>query len=207
MSDTMLIELKPTEFKKAAELLSRAFIKDVQINWFFDSKIAYEKQSKSVFKSWLSYCRRYGQLYRTEDFTAVMALKAPGNHRISLWRAICTGLVWNPWQLGKNGFDRLQQFTDSAERIIVDQGYNDQYWYVWLLGTLPEKQGRGYGSALLDQLLALQKSQNVPAILETGSKRAKEFYEKNGFFCAKKFKLTEQGPEIYCMIRPIPGRR
>ncbi len=49
------------------------------------------------------------------------------------------------------------------------------------LGTQPERQGRGYGSAILEHGLEICDRQGTPAGLETLSERTQRFYERHGF--------------------------
>ncbi len=53
--------------------------------------------------------------------------------------------------------------------------------YLFILGTEPEYQGRGLGSALLTPLLARSLSQGLPCYLETFNPINLPFYERHGF--------------------------
>jgi len=55
------------------------------------------------------------------------------------------------------------------------------HWYLFALGTKPELQGTGMGSALIDIGAAKADAAGIPCYLETGTESNVAFYTKRGF--------------------------
>lgn len=75
-------------------------------------------------------------------------------------------------------------------------------WYLGLLATVPERQGRGLASALLAHTLALVDSHGAPAYLEASNPRHVGLYERHGFETRDEFHLGGTGPPVITMWRP-----
>lgn len=198
-----IVELKKREINQAASVLYEALKDDLMMLWMFGSEDRYKTYGVAAFAIWIKYCLIYGKVYRSEDFAAVMVLRKPGLHHITFLKALRTGLIWNIWQLGKEGFARLEKFEDAANIIKKKHAPDDKYWYAWLLGALPDKQGQGYGSCLLEKAKEIENKSSVPLVLETSSIRAREFYIKHGFDSSEPFKPDSAAPNIYVMTRFI----
>ena len=69
-----------------------------------------------------------------------------------------------------------------------------------LLGTLPEGQGQGIGSAVLSEGLARCDREGVAAHLEATSERSKALYEHHGFVVTGTMALAG-GPTLWAMWR------
>ena len=55
------------------------------------------------------------------------------------------------------------------------------HMHIGPLGVLPEMQGNGVGSKLMQACLAYADGENLPSYLETDRDRNVPFYEKHGF--------------------------
>ena len=53
--------------------------------------------------------------------------------------------------------------------------------YLWFIGVLPENQGEGMGSHLLDYIKVKSQRENKHLYLETSSERNLSWYSINGF--------------------------
>jgi GNAT superfamily N-acetyltransferase len=79
------------------------------------------------------------------------------------------------------------------------------HWYLEVIGTEPEHQGRGLGSALLRPVLALCDRDRLGAYLESSSERNRVLYERHGFEIVETFDMPGGGPAIRRMWRePTP---
>lgn len=57
----------------------------------------------------------------------------------------------------------------------------EAHYYLEVLGTVPERQGRGVGGALLSAVLDRCDADGVPAYLENSNPRNEAFYARHGF--------------------------
>ncbi len=74
------------------------------------------------------------------------------------------------------------------------------HWYLSLLGTDPDAQGNGYGSAVLRPVLEQCDSDRVAAYLESSKERNLDFYARHGFRVIGEMHLP-YGPRMWAMWR------
>ena len=68
-------------------------------------------------------------------------------------------------------------------------------------GVLPERQGTGLGSALIEHGHGRADALGLPCYLETFSTTNVRFYEKRGYAVVRKFTVGA-GTRGYAMVRP-----
>ena len=95
---------------------------------------------------------------------------------------------------------------DDAERLFELEAAFDEHapstphFHLQLVGTLPERQGQGIGSALIAGVLARCDRDRVPAYLEATSEQNRRLYERHGFVVTGS--ITPQGgPTLTAMWR------
>ncbi|MFN2545554.1 MAG: GNAT family N-acetyltransferase [Actinomycetota bacterium] len=76
----------------------------------------------------------------------------------------------------------------------------ETHWYLPFLGTLPDRQGRGLGSALLAHMGERLDGEGLPAYLESSSARSRALYLRHGFEVTGEIVLPG-GPSIWPMWR------
>jgi ribosomal protein S18 acetylase RimI-like enzyme len=76
----------------------------------------------------------------------------------------------------------------------------DPHWYLWMIGTDPTCQGKGYGSALLRHTLALCDRDKRLAYLESSNPRNLSLYLRHGFELVGTIQVGSS-PSIFPMIR------
>jgi ribosomal protein S18 acetylase RimI-like enzyme len=76
----------------------------------------------------------------------------------------------------------------------------EPHYYLFLLATRPESQGRGLGSSLLAPVLERCDRDRVPAYLEATSERNKQLYIRHGFEVTGEITPTG-GPTMWRMWR------
>ncbi|MBO0839298.1 MAG: GNAT family N-acetyltransferase [Sciscionella sp.] len=75
------------------------------------------------------------------------------------------------------------------------------HWYLSVLGTAPEHQGNGFGSAALTPMLARCDRDRLPAYLEAIKASTVPFYERHGFRVTATHDLSAIGPRLHLMWR------
>lgn len=76
----------------------------------------------------------------------------------------------------------------------------EPHWYLPLIGVSPDKQGLGYGGALLRQSLWLCDQTGMPSYLEASSARSVPLYRRFGFEVTGEIAVGEC-PPLYPMLR------
>jgi ribosomal protein S18 acetylase RimI-like enzyme len=87
--------------------------------------------------------------------------------------------------------------------ILEQMGFahpKDPHWYLWMIGTDPIRQGRGYGSALLRHALALCDRDKSLAYLESSNPRNLSLYLRHGFELLGTIQVGDS-PAIFPMLR------
>ncbi len=74
------------------------------------------------------------------------------------------------------------------------------HWYLAILGTDPDAQGRGLGSRLLAPVLERCDEDGVGAYLESSKERNIAFYARHGFRVMRAWRLP-RGPQLWAMWR------
>lgn len=102
----------------------------------------------------------------------------------------------------------LQQTTFESEQadllaVFEQMGqYHPQepHWYLALIGVEPTQQGKGYGSALVQQTLKQCDRDRIPAYLESSNPANIPFYQRHGFEVLGTIQAGSS-PTIFPMIR------
>ncbi len=74
------------------------------------------------------------------------------------------------------------------------------HWYLAILGTAPEAQGRGLGSSVLAPVLERCDADGVGAYLESSKESNIAFYARHGFRVTRELRLP-RGPRLWAMWR------
>lgn len=104
-------------------------------------------------------------------------------------------------QMGDNSLQTYNSIVECmAER--TDQVVSDDYWYLSIVGVLPEFQGKGLGQGLLGDVLQEADTAGVPTYLETFTPRNISFYQRLGYESQASFLEPTTGSEYWVMVRP-----
>jgi ribosomal protein S18 acetylase RimI-like enzyme len=81
------------------------------------------------------------------------------------------------------------------------------HWYVKALGTNPDCQGQGFGSAMMRRMNEMADAHQRDLYLECGEEKNKNFYQKFGYQVVGANLVedptgTEKPVQVYCMLRP-----
>jgi GNAT superfamily N-acetyltransferase len=157
------------------------------------------------------------RLDRMERFFSLLLTRLyldPG--RDCLTTADATGAaLWDPpgrWKLGLR--DNLRMLSAMAPvfgrhlpRTVacfnaMDAGHPDEpHWYLSVLGVEPAARRNGVAEQLLLAGLERCDRERVPAYLETGRPRSRDFYSEHGFDVTDEFNLPGGGPPVWRMWR------
>jgi GNAT superfamily N-acetyltransferase len=97
--------------------------------------------------------------------------------------------------------DDIARATRVMELLDANHPTGVPHWYLMLLGVIPERQGRGIGSALLRSVLDRADREGSPAYLEATSRLNRALYERHGFVTIGELTVADC-PPLYAMWRP-----
>ncbi|KAG2497228.1 hypothetical protein HYH03_004817 [Edaphochlamys debaryana] len=75
------------------------------------------------------------------------------------------------------------------------------FYHIVVFGTVPESQGQGLGSELLQKALQRADQLGIPAYLESNGDRSAAFYARNGFEVLQQMSPARGAPSYYRMAR------
>jgi ribosomal protein S18 acetylase RimI-like enzyme len=178
------------------KMLVRAFDDDPVASFMFAGKQRRRLGLHSFFTSQLR--RQYlphGHVYVTEDLSGA-ALWGPPDRRRHAVEELLQLLPTAPFLLSPH--------TINALRLMFKvEGLHptERHWYLFTLGTAPERQGKGVGSALLRSMLAHIDQAGEPAFLESSKERNVPLYARFGFSVIDEVPSKSGSPPIWRMWR------
>lgn len=157
-------------------MLVRAFHDDPVANFMFPGPRRREMGLRSFFSAQLR--RQYvplGHVYLTEDLSGAAIWGPPDRERHGV-RELLQLLPTAPFLFGWHTVQALQlMFRVEALHPT------EPHWYLFSIGTVPEHQGQGVGSALLRSMLDQVDERGEPAYLESSKERNVPLYARFGF--------------------------
>jgi ribosomal protein S18 acetylase RimI-like enzyme len=179
-----------------AAMLARAFFDDPVANWAWRPDRlrlgALERFQAVRLRQLLA-----GEEVWTSDELTCAALWAPPGRWHSSLRETAE-LV--PSFLHPRLFMRMPMVALGWEKLERAHPHRPPHVYLALLGTEPEAQGRGLGSAVLAPVLEQCDRDGVGAYLESSKERNIDFYARHGFRVTGEIQLV-RGPTMWKMWR------
>jgi GNAT superfamily N-acetyltransferase len=176
------------------ETLVAAFVDDPAMTWLVPDGHRRLQILRAIFEITVDVNQPYGELYTTEPVPVAGAIWVPpgcqptGEHADQL-------VAWY-----------VEAAEENAERAraaleLMDECHpQEPHDYLFLLGTRPEWQSRGLGSALLREVLERCDREGRPAYLEASSQRNRRLYLRHGFEVTGEIRLPD-GPSMWPMWR------
>ncbi len=144
------------------EMLVRAFDDDPVANYMFAGHRRRRRGLHSFFSTELGrHYLPHGHVYTTDDLSGAALWGPPDRERHPV-QELLELLPTAPYLLSRHVLGALRlMFT--VERLHP----NEPHWYLFTLGTAPQRQGKGVGSALLRTVLRHVDREGQPAFLES----------------------------------------
>lgn len=189
----------PVHAARLNALLVRAFDADPLTCWFVRDDQRRAQRIQRVFAWYLRQALPLGHSHATEDGSCTALWMGAGQWKMPLLRQ----LLLLPEIVRIVGADRLLsriRGTDALQR----RHPVEPHFYLAALGTDPQRQGQGLGSAVLAQGLRRCDRLRLPAYLETANPRNLALYQRHGFRLSEEFTIPG-GPLVWLMWRLPQG--
>ena len=98
---------------------------------------------------------------------------------------------------GAEGWARLKAYDDA----VATARPSGPFWYLGVLATRPDSQGRGLAATVLEPVFAQAHADGLPCCLETSKTTNLDFYRNRGFTQSTAIAMTE-GPATWWLTRP-----
>jgi ribosomal protein S18 acetylase RimI-like enzyme len=187
---------EPADHPRAGRALASAFVDDPGWSFLLPRAEDRERRQRRFFDAEFHFLvpeRR--EVWTSEDGSAAAVWARPGTWSIP----VPTVLRQGPSMMGVFG----RRLPNALRYLIkIERSHpTDPHWYLEFLGTEPERQGQGLGSALLRPVLALCDRDGIGAYLESSTDRSQALYERHGFEVVERFNMPGGGPPIRRMWR------
>jgi GNAT superfamily N-acetyltransferase len=179
---------------RLATALARAFHDDPVMSWFFPEDDKREARNRRFFGMRLRQLVPQGESYTVDGCRAGALWTVPGAWHLSNLETARMAIALAP-ALGRR-MGRVLKGVDRIERTHPEE----PHYYLAVLGTEPELQGQGVGSALMRPVLDGCDRDEVAAYLESSKERNIAFYARHGFRVTGEVTLPD-GPTVWSMWR------
>jgi ribosomal protein S18 acetylase RimI-like enzyme len=177
--------------------LGRAFFEDPLAIWACQSTRLRPGLLKSIHGARIRQLLVHDEIWTTSELASVALWAPPGRWQTTILQDVllARGLLLRPRLLA-----RIPRLAFGLSEIRQRHPRNADHWYLSLLGTDPDAQGRGLGSAVLQPVLEICDRSRVGAYLESSSQRNLNFYERYGFQTTGEVRVPG-GPPLWTMWR------
>ena len=177
-----------------AGVLARAFHDDPVMAWFFPEPAERERRIERMFRLRVGSMLGQDETYTTDDHLGAAVWAQPGRWEMSPLAGLVLTLRMLPLTRGRT------PLLARGWKMIDAEHPPEPHYYLAILGTDPEAQGRGVGSALLAPVLEDCDRNEIPAYLESSKESNLAFYARHGFRVTGELDLPE-GPHVWLMWR------
>jgi len=187
---------------RLAQSLAKAFHDDPVISWMITDDDKRLRLGPFGFETWLGKIYMPKAEVYTDEARAVGALWAPpGKWRMSV--GLQARLA--PRMLRLFGVRRMPLILKGL--ATLDKAHPDEqpHYYLGILGTDPDHQGKGLGSAAMQPVLDRCDAEGLGAYLESSKEQNVPFYRRHGFEVTGEIHMPD-GPPLWPMWRdPQPA--
>ncbi len=191
------------DFPPLAAMLARAFYDDPVTSWFYPNPARRIARTERFFAIRLRQLADQQLIFTTADHSGAALWTQPGRWRQDLRQSLML-LPTLPVLLPRILRSRPALREIERRHPVVP------HYYLSVLGTDPEKQGGGIGSALLTPVLDRCDAGGIAAYLESSTASNVDFYTRHGFEVTDRVELPDGPPPLWLMWReprPAGGRR
>ena len=172
-------------------ILAESFKNDPQVNWFLE-----ESRNRNKLNILIDYVFeetiRKGEIYISEDNMATALWNSEKKEIFSF-----TYILRNLSFLFRIGMKSTIRILKMDKLTYSQYPKNKSYFHLYLIGVLPEAQGKGLASSLLNPILTEKRENEIPVYLETANQKNVEIYKRKGFHIFNT--IQTENPTIYFM--------
>ena len=177
--------------------LAAAFHDDPVMHWFFPGERNRDERIELVFRMRVAGFLGQEEVYTTDDHSGAAVWAQPERWEMPPLEGL--RFVARLLPIVRSRIGVLARGWGMIDRVHP----KEPHYYLAILGTEPESQGRGVGSALIEPVLADCDRNGIGAYLESSKERNLAFYGRHGFRVTGELDLPD-GPRIWSMWRD-PG--
>jgi ribosomal protein S18 acetylase RimI-like enzyme len=171
-----MIQPKYSDKQWIVDTLTEAFIDNLSVKFVVKQDQKRDQRLRYLMDYSFEVCWNWGEVYVTEDKKGVVLFVLPHKKK-NIFKAATLDIKLALKTVGlKQTFKVL-----SRESMIKKHHPKHPFYYLWFIGISPESQGKGFGSKLMEEIVAESEKRNYPIYLETSTLRNLPFYKKFQF--------------------------
>ena len=178
-------------------VIARAFDDDPLVNWMVSQD---KRRARRVYDVMAIALERmlmpFGEVYSTDGIHGAALWAPPGKRSLSPLRQA----MMIPAMVSACGVGRFRDVFLGVNAIDKRHPH-EPHFYLGVLATDPDCQGRGVGGQLMRPVLERCDRERIPAYLESSKERNVPLYERNGFRVTEVFTVPHGGPPLWLMWR------
>jgi ribosomal protein S18 acetylase RimI-like enzyme len=157
-------------------LLVKAFDTNISVNKAVKQDRKRVTRIRRLMEYSFEMCLINGEIYMSQDKNAVVLFLNRRHSKTTL------DTLWLDMKLalGAIGINRAAKVL-KKEKTIKKLYPDHDFMYLWYIGVNPEHQGKGAGSALMQEITAMADKRTQDIYLETSIKNNLPFYARCGF--------------------------
>lgn len=192
----------PADADDVAGTLAAAFLDDPVTGWLLPAGIRHrEDRLRRLFECEVhSFFGANKSVYLSGDRQSAALWAPPGTWRMTPAesRAELLPMIG----IFRAGLVRASRLAKQLDEVHPKK---PKHWYLYMLGTRPDAQGRGTGSAMLREGLRAVDADGSAAYLESSNLRNVPLYERHGFTVVEELRIARGGPTMWRMWRDPAG--
>jgi ribosomal protein S18 acetylase RimI-like enzyme len=205
--ETASIEVRDadaSDLSTLIEITSKAYRSDPLIGYFVRNDSGQCEGLRRLF----DFCLReqalaHGQVTMTRDGSACAAWLPPAKARPAM--SLVEQVALLPRMARICSLARVPRLLATMRLLERHHPGGPPHHYLYLLAVLPERQGQGLGSALLQAGLRAIDRACGATYLETASERNLALYRRHGFVVTGEARLPFDGPRLWFLWREPSG--
>jgi ribosomal protein S18 acetylase RimI-like enzyme len=187
---------------RAARVMSRALVTDPLCVLMLPNPRTRATALYRFFKAYGDLSIRNGRVYGSgEPIQGVAYWKSPDDENLSISiRQIgrFLPLLFTGYPIGLRRVSGVTRLIDD----LHSEHAPEPHFYLDNLAVLPEAQGQGIASHLLEPFLKLADQRGCPTYTDTETESNVAFYEHFGFRCVAEKSVAGTGITVWAMSRP-----
>lgn len=199
MTTPVLRPIQSEEIPRLAISMSKAFFNDPMMEYLLTDENSRQKATIWMFETLGAYCRKWGGVFTDETLSGGSVWLSPGNTTMPPLRILLAGMWQMPFKFGLRGFMRFNKLDAMASKVHKKHMPGD-HWYLLGLGTDPDQQGTGIGTAAIEIGAAKAQEAGLPVYLETMAESNVPYYEKRDFKVVEESAVDDE-LRIWSMVR------
>lgn len=171
-----IIDAQRKDKTRVIEILSKSFQNDPQINYILGSNVNHNKKMKRLMAYSFEFGLANGKVEISEDKNSVAIWKSSNSKKMTINLFYESILFF--FAFGWSGIKRISAMEKKIAAFYPDKTI---FNYLWILGTNPNEQGKGYGTAILSKAINNFEQNKIPIYLETSTDSNLYYYQRKRF--------------------------